>query len=51
MPILGHGVMLGGKAWGGQELAEAGQRAFLAGLSAFVEVPAPLSGCQPASRR
>ena len=35
----------------GQEVAEAGQRAFLAGLSAFVEVPAPLIGSQPASRR
>ena len=38
--ILGHGVMLCSKACDGQEVAEAGQRAFLAGLSAFVEVPA-----------
>lgn len=49
--ILGHGVMLCGKAYDGQEVAEAGQRAFLAGLSAFVEKRAPLIGSQPASRR
>jgi len=38
--ILGHGVMLCAKACDAQEVAEAGQRAFLAGLSAFVDVPA-----------
>jgi hypothetical protein len=38
--IIGHGVLLCAKACDGQEVAEAGQRALLAGLSAFVEAPA-----------
>ena len=37
--IIGHGAMLCAKACEGQDVVEAAQRSYLAGLSPFVSAP------------